>query len=446
MTTGFRLDAGVLRLPAEKPDLGFGNLRHLYLPRLLGEAPRAGRAPELREVRWPFAAAVGAPLFTQAPPRARHRSIDLDTWYPDQVARMVAGGNANAAAFFRQHGVNPSAPLDPKAKYSSRAASLYRQQLDKLAKKAGVPDSPDPEPAQPAPDLMSQLGFADLSLDGGAPASKGADGVPAADEGANRRGGAGARGGRLSFCAPLSPLPAGSAGHIARSVSASAALDRKRDYSSSPAAPPTTAAPDTGFLAASARGGASASAPRSPAPRGVLRLPGATAHASNASGGGPSFSAAGAGAQSLPRASPLKVSNFKGSGKRGLVRGSATPWSFPRYALRAPPSPPNDRTPRSLAARVAASWEPSYRLHQPPRLRRRRASTTIRLGSTFPRTMRPSPRDTCLLRRRRPPSRTRPPQHHLWRRQVGLARLRRGRRRTMARCGRVRAWAGALSQ
>lgn len=100
---------------------------------------------------------------------------------------MVAGGNANAAAFFRQHGVNPSAPLDPKVKYSSRAAALYRQQLDKLAKKAGTPASPEPKPAQPVPDLMFQLGFAEMSLDGGAPSSKGVVGASAADEGAPSR-------------------------------------------------------------------------------------------------------------------------------------------------------------------------------------------------------------------------------------------------------------------
>eukprot|EP01111_Echinosteliopsis_oligospora_P012843 TRINITY_DN4454_c0_g1_i1.p1 TRINITY_DN4454_c0_g1~~TRINITY_DN4454_c0_g1_i1.p1 ORF type:complete len:448 (-),score=158.69 TRINITY_DN4454_c0_g1_i1:119-1462(-) len=57
------------------------------------------------------------------------RSTDLDKWRPDQLKAMEVGGNANARAFFRDHGV-----LDDKTetRYHTRAAQLYAQKIRTL--------------------------------------------------------------------------------------------------------------------------------------------------------------------------------------------------------------------------------------------------------------------------------------------------------------------------
>ncbi|XP_039052763.1 probable ADP-ribosylation factor GTPase-activating protein AGD8 isoform X2 [Hibiscus syriacus] len=73
------------------------------------------------------------------------RSTNLDSWSPEQLRMMIYGGNNRAQFFFKQHGWTDGGKIE--AKYSSRAADLYRQMLSKevaksMAEEAGLPSSP----------------------------------------------------------------------------------------------------------------------------------------------------------------------------------------------------------------------------------------------------------------------------------------------------------------
>ncbi|KAK2079776.1 hypothetical protein QBZ16_002171 [Prototheca wickerhamii] len=63
------------------------------------------------------------------------RSTTLDSWTEEQLAIMAVGGNGRARAFFKQHGWDDSGTDKIEAKYSSRAAQLYKRQLEKDASK-----------------------------------------------------------------------------------------------------------------------------------------------------------------------------------------------------------------------------------------------------------------------------------------------------------------------
>ncbi|KAL8119513.1 putative ADP-ribosylation factor GTPase-activating protein AGD9 isoform X2 [Apium graveolens] len=73
------------------------------------------------------------------------RSTNLDSWTPEQLKMMSFGGNNRAQVFFKQHGWNDGGKIE--AKYTSRAAELYKQLLSKEVAKsskeeAGLPVSP----------------------------------------------------------------------------------------------------------------------------------------------------------------------------------------------------------------------------------------------------------------------------------------------------------------
>ncbi|KAK4729312.1 hypothetical protein R3W88_022300 [Solanum pinnatisectum] len=75
------------------------------------------------------------------------RSTNLDSWSPDQLKMMHFGGNNRAQVFFKQHGWTDGGKIE--AKYTSRAAELYKQLLsakskaeESKAQDAGLPASP----------------------------------------------------------------------------------------------------------------------------------------------------------------------------------------------------------------------------------------------------------------------------------------------------------------
>ncbi|TYI52325.1 hypothetical protein E1A91_D12G239500v1 [Gossypium mustelinum] len=62
------------------------------------------------------------------------RSTNLDSWSPEQLKMMIYGGNNRAQVFFKQHGWTDGGKIE--AKYTSRAAELYRQLLAKEVAKS----------------------------------------------------------------------------------------------------------------------------------------------------------------------------------------------------------------------------------------------------------------------------------------------------------------------
>ncbi|KAG8476864.1 hypothetical protein CXB51_030282 [Gossypium anomalum] len=86
------------------------------------------------------------------------RSTNLDSWSPEQLKMMIYGGNNRAQVFFKQHGWTDGGKIE--AKYTSRAADLYRQMLSKevaksMAEDAGLPSSPVSPQLSAAPNGFS---------------------------------------------------------------------------------------------------------------------------------------------------------------------------------------------------------------------------------------------------------------------------------------------------
>lgn len=72
------------------------------------------------------------------------RSTTLDSWTDDQLQIMAVGGNQRARTFFKQHGWDDVGSDKIEAKYSSRAAQLYKKQLEKDATRGVQTDVASP--------------------------------------------------------------------------------------------------------------------------------------------------------------------------------------------------------------------------------------------------------------------------------------------------------------
>lgn len=140
-----------------QPPVGECDLRHLDLPGVLGQAPRARCAPQVsaaprpgaREARAPPSPAPHAPrgVSTSAPERLRSpaqgdswsgpqhssapsfvRSATMDKWKDVELEKMRAGGNAKFRQFLEsQEDYDPCWSLQDK--YSSKAAALFRDRV-----------------------------------------------------------------------------------------------------------------------------------------------------------------------------------------------------------------------------------------------------------------------------------------------------------------------------
>jgi ADP-ribosylation factor GTPase-activating protein 2/3 len=78
---------------------------------------------------------------------------------------MVFGGNNHAQAFFKQHGWTDGGKIE--AKYTSRAAVLYRQLLAKEVAKSSTDDSNNSWPSSPvagSPSSNQAAAFSDTKL------------------------------------------------------------------------------------------------------------------------------------------------------------------------------------------------------------------------------------------------------------------------------------------
>ncbi|XP_074588233.1 putative ADP-ribosylation factor GTPase-activating protein AGD8 [Curcuma longa] len=86
------------------------------------------------------------------------RSTNLDSWAPDQLKTMAFGGNNRAQTFFKQHGWTDDGKIE--AKYTSRAAELYRQLLSKEVAKSFAEDTSlpsSPVSASQTPNILNGL-------------------------------------------------------------------------------------------------------------------------------------------------------------------------------------------------------------------------------------------------------------------------------------------------
>ncbi|XP_021768191.1 probable ADP-ribosylation factor GTPase-activating protein AGD8 [Chenopodium quinoa] len=87
------------------------------------------------------------------------RSTNLDSWSPEQLKMMYFGGNNRAHTFFKQHGWTDGGKIE--AKYTSRAADLYKQILAKEVAKSSAEDPGLPSSPVASQSAQASNGFSD---------------------------------------------------------------------------------------------------------------------------------------------------------------------------------------------------------------------------------------------------------------------------------------------
>ncbi|XP_057976271.1 probable ADP-ribosylation factor GTPase-activating protein AGD8 [Malania oleifera] len=90
------------------------------------------------------------------------RSTNLDSWSPEQLKMMSFGGNNRAQVFFKQHGWTDGGKIE--AKYTSRAADLYRQLLAKEVAKSAVEDTGLPSSPVVSQSAQEANGLPDIKI------------------------------------------------------------------------------------------------------------------------------------------------------------------------------------------------------------------------------------------------------------------------------------------
>ena len=64
--------------------------------------------------------------------RDKHVAYRYAVWQWDQLRIMKVGGNESATKYFQTHGGSAAlASKDPKVKYTSNAATKYKEELDR---------------------------------------------------------------------------------------------------------------------------------------------------------------------------------------------------------------------------------------------------------------------------------------------------------------------------
>lgn len=86
------------------------------------------------------------------------RSTTLDGWTDEQLRLMAVGGNQRAKQFFKQHGWYESGADKIEQKYTSRAAQLYKAQLEKEAAKLAAAEKVPPSPSAVDPEVDALAG------------------------------------------------------------------------------------------------------------------------------------------------------------------------------------------------------------------------------------------------------------------------------------------------
>ncbi|CAE6030426.1 unnamed protein product [Arabidopsis arenosa] len=88
------------------------------------------------------------------------RSTNLDSWSPEQLKMMIYGGNNRAHVFFKQYGWSDGGKTE--AKYTSRAADLYKQILAKEVAKSKAEEVLDLPPSPPVSSTQVPNGLSSI--------------------------------------------------------------------------------------------------------------------------------------------------------------------------------------------------------------------------------------------------------------------------------------------